>query len=130
MVVKIGDYGLAKGFDEAGLSGGTRTGDVAGTWEFMCRKQVMGYKSAGPEVDVWALAASLYNMLTGYLPRDFPADRDPWLVVLEDDPVPILKRDAAISPRLAELIDGALVEEPRMAFNTAADFKRALEQVI
>src|ERR1700731_4906786 len=28
---KVGDYGLSKAFDDAGLSGGTRTGDKAGT---------------------------------------------------------------------------------------------------
>jgi pSer/pThr/pTyr-binding forkhead associated (FHA) protein len=128
-VVKVGDYGLAKGFDEAGLSGGTRTGDVAGTWEFMCRQQVVGYKAAGPEVDVWALAASLYQMLTGQLPRDFPEGRDPWLVVLEDNPVPILKRNPKLPAKLAEVIDHALTEEPKMPFASAAEFKQALEEV-
>lgn len=129
-VVKVGDYGLAKGFEEAGLSGGTRTGDVAGTWQFMCRKQVIGYKNAAPEVDVWSLAASLYQMLTGQLPRDFPDSRDPWLVVLEDDPVQILKRNPKLTRPLAELIDHALREEPEMSFKTAAEFKRALEKVV
>ncbi|OWK40824.1 serine/threonine kinase [Fimbriiglobus ruber] len=128
-VVKVGDYGLAKGFDEAGLSGGTRTGDVAGTWEFMCRKQVIGFKSAGPEVDVWAVAASLYYMLTGHLPRNFPDGRDPWLVVLEDDPVPILKRNPKLPPGLAKVIDHALREEPEMPFQSAAALKRAIEEV-
>ena len=127
-VVKVGDYGLAKGFDEAGLSGGTRTGEVAGTWQFMCRQQVIGYKAAGPEVDVWAVAASLYQMLTGELPRDFPDDRDPWLVILDDDPVPIRNRNPAVPKPLAELIDHALAETNGLAFRTAADFRRALEE--
>jgi serine/threonine protein kinase len=82
-VVKVGDSGLAKGFGEAGLSGGTRPGEATGTWEFMSRLQVIGYKAAGPEVDVWALAASLYQMLTGRLPRDFPDRRDQFLVIME-----------------------------------------------
>src|SRR5207245_2216012 len=86
-LVKIGDYGLAKAFDETGLSGGTRTGDVAGSPAFMCRDQVIDYKRAGTVVDVWALAASLYNMLTGHIPCDFPKGKDPWLAVLESDPV-------------------------------------------
>jgi serine/threonine-protein kinase len=127
-LVKIADYGLAKAFDETGLSGGTRTGELAGTWKFMCRQQVVDYKRSGPEVDVWALAASLYNLLTGHVPRHFPADKDPWLVVLESDPVPIRRRNAAIPPRLAEVIDHALVEEPEIPFRSASELKQALEQ--
>src|SRR4029077_16642838 len=48
-LVKLGDYGLAKAFEETGLSGGTRTGETAGTWEFMCRPQVIDLQHAGPE---------------------------------------------------------------------------------
>lgn len=129
-VVKVGDYGLAKAFDETGLSGGTRTGETAGTWEFMCRQQVAAYKDAGPEVDVWAMAATLYNLLTGQTPREFPDGKDPWLVVLESDAVPILTRNPAIPPKLAEVIDHALKEEPEIPFKTAADFKQALENAL
>ncbi len=77
-IAKVGDYGLAKAFDDAGLSGLTRTGDKGGTPGFMARQQVIDFKYVGPEVDVWAMAASLYNMLTGAVPRDFPKGRDPW----------------------------------------------------
>jgi hypothetical protein len=77
-------------------------------------------------VDVWALVASLYRVLTGQLPRAF---RDPWLVVLEEDPVPIPQHNPALPPKLAELLDTALREEPNVPFKTAAEFKRALEEV-
>jgi hypothetical protein len=129
-VVKIGDYGLAKAFDETGLSGGTRTGETAGTWKFMCRQQVVDYQHAPPAVDVWAMAASLYNLLTGQVPRAFPTGRDPWLVVLEDAPVPILKRNPRLPPRLAEVVDRALLEEPCSTFQSAAEFKEALEEAL
>jgi len=73
--------------------------------------------------------ASLYTMLTGHLPRDFPEGRDPWLVVLEDDPVPIRERTPKLPRPLAELIDHALREELAMPFQSAAEFRRALEGV-
>jgi serine/threonine-protein kinase len=129
-LAKVGDYGLAKAFDEAGLSGSTRTGETAGTPEFMSRRQVIEFKYAGPDVDVWAMAASLYNMLTGTVPRDFPPDQDRWLVVLETDPVPIRKRKASIPKKLAEAIDRALVEGPEIHFKTAAELKEALEAAL
>ena len=67
-----------KAFDTAGLSGQSATGSVAGTPVFMPRQQVIDFKYARPEVDVWAAAASLYAMLTGAVPRDLPPGRDPW----------------------------------------------------
>ncbi|MEA5618859.1 protein kinase, partial [Cronbergia sp. UHCC 0137] len=74
LIAKIGDYGLAKSFDLAGLSGQTITKSVGGTPGFIPRQQVLKYRESKPEVDVWAAAASLYNMLTGYLPRNFGDD--------------------------------------------------------
>ena len=128
-IAKVGDYGLAKAFDLAGLSGQTMTGHAAGTPRFMPRQQVINFKYAKPEVDVWAAAASLYNMLTGAYPRDF-GDKDPFLAVLQTNPVPIRQRDASIPQPLAELIDLALVDNPEIHFKNAAAFKRALESVL
>ncbi len=45
-----------------------------GTPVFMSRRQVLDFKHALREVDVWASAACLYNMLTGYFPPDFVGD--------------------------------------------------------
>ena len=54
-VAKLGDFGLAKAFDRAGLSGHSVTGAAAGTFAFMARQQLINYKYAKPEVDVWPM---------------------------------------------------------------------------
>ncbi|MDY0169104.1 MAG: protein kinase [Thermoguttaceae bacterium] len=126
---KIGDYGLAKAFDMAGLSGHTYMGEVAGTPKFMPRQQVQRFKDVQPEADVWAMAASLYFMLTTCHPRDFPKGSDPWQAILQTNAVPIRQRDPGIPPRLAEVIDHALVDEPQIGFRSAAELKQALVQV-
>ncbi|MGD1805332.1 protein kinase domain-containing protein [Dapis sp. BLCC M126] len=123
--VKIADYGLAKAFDLAGLSGQTITGSKGGTFPFMPRQQIIDFKYVKPEVDVWAMAATLYNMLTGAYPRDF-VGKDPILTVLKTKPVPIRKRNIAIPHSLAEIIDLALIDEPEIYFKTAKQFKYAL----
>jgi eukaryotic-like serine/threonine-protein kinase len=129
-IAKIGDYGLAKAFDLAGLSGQTMTGTIAGTPHFMPRQQVINFKYAKPEVDIWAMAASLYYMLTCTYPRDFVAGQEPFLVVLNTDAVPILKRNPAIPKALAEVIDLALIDRPAISFQDAATFKQALLQAM
>jgi len=44
LTAKVGDYGLAKAFDLAGLSGQTATGTAAGKPFFMPRQQVVNFK--------------------------------------------------------------------------------------
>jgi len=129
MIVRIGDYGLSKAFDLAGLSGQTRTGSRVGTPVFMPRQQVLNFKYSKPEVDIWAAAASLYYMLTGYYTRDF-AGNYMCLEVLRNKPVPILQRDINIPHKLAEIIDLALIEEPEIYFKSDKEFKQALLSVL
>jgi serine/threonine-protein kinase len=129
-LAKVGDYGLAKAFDLAGLSGMSATGALAGTPVFMPRQQVIKFKYARPEVDVWAAAASLYYLLTGDYPRPFSSLADPWQVVLQTDAVPIRKRNPAIPGKLAEVIDSALVDNPEIQIKSAAQLRRALENAL
>ncbi|MEO3845483.1 protein kinase [Streptomyces sp. B22F1] len=125
-VAKVGDFGLAKAFDAAGLSGLTHTGTSAGSPSFVSRQQVLQFKRARPEVDVWSAAACLYYMLTGSTPRDFPAGADRWRVVLDSPAVPIRHRSTEVPERLAKVIDHALTEDPEIGFGSAAEFRRAL----
>jgi hypothetical protein len=126
-LVKLGDYGLAQACAVAGVPGQTRMGVVAGTPAYMPRQLVLQGEDAQPEVDVWAMAASLYQLLTGTVPREFGRGRDPWRVVLESDAVPIHRRTSAIPKRLAEVLDHALRDRPEIGFKTAVEFQQALE---
>ncbi|MFC4014184.1 protein kinase [Nonomuraea purpurea] len=125
-VPKIADFGLAKSFDQNGLSGLTRTGAAAGKPFFMPRQQVVQFKNADPAVDVWAVAATLYHCLTGAYPRDFTPAKDVWQTVLQSPAVPIRRRDPSIPSPLADVIDHALGERPAIGFQTATDFRQAL----
>ncbi|MEB3339673.1 protein kinase [Okeania sp.] len=124
-VVKIADYGLTKAFDFAGFSNQIIGGNKGENFPFIPRQQIINFKDVKPEVDVWAMAATLYNMLTGAYPRDF-VGKDPILTILQTKPVPIRKRNIAIPKSLAEVIDLALIDEPEIYFKTAKEFKQAL----
>lgn len=129
-IAKLGDFGLAKAFDIAGLSGQTLTGAAAGTPKLIPRQQVINFKYAGPEVDVWAAAASFYYLITGTYPRDFPKEKDPWMIVLKEAPVPIRQRDPSFPRKLAEVIDTALCDNPTIPFKEANALKHAIEEAL
>lgn len=129
LIAKLGDYGLSKNFDLAGLSGQTMSGTAMGTPSFMSRKQVLNFKYAQPDIDVWAVAASLYFMLTLKYPRDLEGIES-MLAILKTQPVPIRERDDSISQTLADLIDLALRDDSELHFQSALDFKQALLQTM
>ena len=129
-MAKIADVGFGKAFDLAGLSGLTMTGEAGGTPPFMPRQQLINFKFSQPEVDVWAMAATLYVLLTGCLPRDFPPGCEPWRIILEKPAVPIQRRNPGIPQRLAEVIDYALIDNPEIKFKTAKAFQEALRSAV
>ncbi|MDR2352183.1 MAG: protein kinase [Deltaproteobacteria bacterium] len=126
LIPKIADIGVGKLYNNSITYSHTRTGSVAGSPATMPRQQVLGFKHAGPEVDIWAAAASLYKLLTGDYPRDFPEKEDPWQVVLNKSPIPIHKRSIKVPPNLAQVIDEALVDNPHIKFQEALTLKKAL----
>ena len=129
---KLTDFGLSKDFELAGMSGplGTTTGAVGGTPAFLPRDQVVDFKYTKPVSDVWGMAATFYNMLTGALVRDFPPGKDPINIILSEPPVPIRNRDPSLPAGLAAALDRALADEPGDRFPTAAEFRSALVAVL
>ena len=127
---KIADFGLAKAFDTAGLSGRTATGVSAGTPYYMPRQQIINFKLARPEVDIWAATATFYKMLTGCHPRNYNKRTDPWLTTLKMPPVSILERDVAVPQALGELIDRVLNDKPKLAYQSVRDLKTDLLKVL
>ncbi|MFJ8463525.1 serine/threonine-protein kinase [Streptomyces swartbergensis] len=123
-VAKLSDFGLAKAFETAGLSGLTGTGVWAGSIRFMPLTQVIRYKYARPPVDVWACAASLYFVLTGYAPRDSagPTPRG--------RAVPVRERGARLPERLCQVLDRALDERSEDAPRTAEALGDALRAAV
>ncbi|MDP4088259.1 MAG: protein kinase [Bacillota bacterium] len=126
---KVADFGLAKAFETAGLSGNTRTGELAGTPGFMPRQQILNFRYAKPDVDVWAAAASYYFMLTGVYPKDL-SGKDIFAAALANSAVPVRSRNSHIPRRLAAVIDAALIDKPAIQIKTAAELKKMIEAAL
>ena len=127
---RLADFGLAKSFQQTGMSGMTATGAVAGTFHFMPREQLTAYRQVRPVSDVWSLAATLYFLLTGEYARDFESNRDPLAVILKGGVVPLRERDASVPADFARVIDRALSDAPEGRYPDAGGFARALREVL
>ncbi len=125
---KISDFGLAKNFQKAGLSGMSLTGNYAGTPVFMPPEQITNFKYVKPVSDVWSFAASLYQLLTGKFPYRFDSKRDPIDVILNESPVPIKDRLPGLEKKLAVVIDKALVRNPKDRYADAGKFLDAISK--
>jgi serine/threonine-protein kinase len=112
-VAKVADFGLAKAFDASGYTDISRQGDVRGSLYFMPRQQITNCKEARPEVDAWAATASYYNMLTGFVPKDFrgASSSELFREALHKDAVPIRNRNGNIPEKLANVIDISLIDK-------------------
>jgi eukaryotic-like serine/threonine-protein kinase len=128
---KIADFGLSKALKKSGLTAFTPAVAWGGTPEFQPRQQVGGFREAGAEVDVWAAAASLYNMLTGEFPRNFSSSKDRFLTVMQSRPVPIRERTPTVPGPIAALLDRALDDSgEKLYFESAAEFRGELQAAL
>jgi hypothetical protein len=127
---KLTDFGLARDFEQAGITGLSNTGDYGGNPLGMPREQILDYKHVRPVSDVWGIAATFYNMLTGAAVRNFGSGVDPIAVILAQPPVPIRQRDPSIPRQLAAVIDRALRDDLAERYQTAREFREALREVL
>jgi hypothetical protein len=130
VVAKLGDFGLAKSFEKAGLSGLTLTGNYAGTPYFIPREQITNFRYVKPLSDVWSMGATIYNMLTGTVPYPFSEERDPIDVILNSNIIPIQQRDKTLPKNLCAVLNKALEKTPKDRYQTAAEMLAAIKQAL
>lgn len=123
---KVNDFGLAKNFQLAGLSGMTFEGEFAGSPPFMPPEQILNYRFAKPVSDVFSTGATLYYMLTGQFVYDIKRSRRWYLDILEGQPVQIRKRDSKVDKDLAAVIDRSVRKEPADRYQDAGEMREAL----
>ncbi len=126
-LAKLADFGLARIYQSSNLSGLTLEGDVGGTLAFMPPEQITNFRDAKPPVDQYAVAATLYNLLTNQYIFDLPKQFEKQiLMILEKAPVPIRERQPHIPKQLAAVIHRALAKDPKQRFKHVRALRREL----
>ena len=123
------DFGLARHQD--GGSGVTQTGQVVGTLHFMAPEQAGGQVTADPRVDIYAIGATLYAMLTGRPPHG-EWDASPAAVVMRlmnEDPPSVTSVVEGCPAGLSHVVRRAMHRSPTMRYQAAADLADDLRRL-
>lgn len=118
------DFGLAL-IEDVGTQG-----EIFGSPHYIAPEQVVNSSNVVPQSDLYALGATVFEMLTGEVP--FPGE-DPMEVALrhvsEAPPKPS-QYNKLISPEIDALIGKMLAKEPGQRIQTGAEFARQLKAAV
>jgi len=122
----VGDFGIALAVGAAGGTRLTETGLSVGTPFYMSPEQATGDMSVGPASDIYALAAVLYELLTGDPPYTGSTAQAVLGKILQGTPVSATAVRRSIPVHVDAAIRKALEKLPADRFRTATEFAAAL----
>jgi serine/threonine protein kinase len=126
VTARVLDFGMAK--LAASDEGITRVGSILGTPHYMSPEQSQNSKNVDHRSDVWGLAATLYNALTGAAP--FEEERtfaDLHLAINTRDVPWIQDRAPWVDAGLAQVVHGGLLRDVDLRCPSAEELASALE---
>lgn len=120
--VKLMDFGIAK---MAGEQRMTQVNRVVGTVEFMAPELIQG-KDPSVSSDIYAIAITMYELLTGKLPFESTTDYNLMQEIMQKKPSAPDKLNAAIPRPLSAILLKAMEKKPEHRYPDA----RALQQAL
>lgn len=107
----------------------TRYGMFVGTPEYLAPEVARG-ADPDPRGDVYALGATLYEMLTGVLPFDRPTPMATILAHVSDPLIAPSVLVPSLDPSVDELVASLMARDPELRPSTGHDARVAIEAVI
>ncbi len=138
--VKVLDFGLAKltrpdlEMSTIGATADspspnlTSPGATVGTISYMSPEQARG-EELDTRTDLFSLGTVIYQMATGKLPFAGATSAVVFHAILELDPVSPLQLNAALPPKLHEIIDKLLEKDRDLRYQSAADLRGDLKRL-
>jgi len=127
-VVKVMDFGIALNIEESCRL--TKTGHIMGSPHYMAPEQILG-RHSDHRTDIYALGITLFEMLTGRPPFECPSDYEIRVAQVNEPPpsFPSLGYKD-IPPALEHVIHKALAKAPEGRFQSAQEFRNALDELV
>ncbi len=112
------DFGLAR--DSSATEHLTETGMVMGTPAYMAPEQAQGdHSHTDVRSDVYGLGAMLYELMCGQPPFDGQSTVQVLITVMNDEPVPLRRRNPAVPIDIETIAMKCLSKEPQRRYQTA-----------
>lgn len=138
-VAKVLDFGVAKLQGELASGAATRAGDFIGTPVWAPPESFEASSEKTHAIDIWALGAIAYAMLTGWLPFQVESTRDAFYSLspmqiyarmVARPPIDPRERVPGINPATAAVIMRALDRDPSRRYATARELAIALAETV
>jgi serine/threonine protein kinase len=126
-LVKLTDFGLARTDSDLHL---TKTGTVVGSLYYMSPEQVRGLEEIDARTDIYSCGVVLYEICTGKKPFDSDNAFSLMQAHVGQAPVAPVERVPHLPSALNNVILRALAKEPSDRFQSADEFREALERVL
>ncbi len=126
---KVVDFGISKisNSGQARDHGLTQSGVVMGTPYYMSPEQVRGTKELDERGDIYAFGVIFYEMLAGQRPFQAETYNELILKIATEDPLPLVRQNPALDPRLAAVVERAMSRAPEARFGSIEALALALE---
>jgi eukaryotic-like serine/threonine-protein kinase len=154
-VLKLREFGFALFYERAGAMKASTPGERLESIKFMAPERAGGMSEASVLSDIYSVGATLYYLVSGQLPFDFPAEDAAWAfdeqraafrspieavralrkvermlypdeILKREKTVCILDRNRGLGRNFASVVNRSVSKEPKARFQTSAEFRDAL----